>query len=293
MRIIKIVLVLCLVSLYSCGESGLLESIGSANSSAEDGSSQWDESFFPLNIQVSSEFSTTEIQGMNTVADSWSSAHGRLNFFSMSTTSPKSVNQLTDYRDNVLGIYKMRTVLPDYQSRALAITQIYADRINYDGKSYFNIKHADIVVNYADYSFSSGSSFGSYDLKTVILHELGHFVGLGHYQSQQAPSIMEPSIDTFDVIHYPYPKDAELIKNNYKSNTSVNALRSIASLSPKSVTENENHKESQKLSDLPHIQEEGVRIVHMLLPDETCEHYVDGKLVHKHKRQARSQKVFQ
>ena len=277
-HLFKFIFLLSFISLYSCGENGILESIGSSNSSAADGSSQWDSSHFPLNIQVSSEFTSDELHGMSEVGKTWSESHGSQNFFNFSSGDSKSVTKLTDYRDETLGIYKMHSRLPDYQDRALAITQIYADRINYAGKSYFNIKHADIVVNYADYTFSSESSFGSYDLKTVILHELGHFVGLNHFQSPGEPSIMEPSIDSFDQIHYPYPKDVELIQANYQpGETTTSAIRSIASLST-----NKYQNESDKQYDLPKVEEEGVRIIHMLKADKSCEHYVNGQLVHKH-----------
>ena len=275
-HLLKFIFLLSFISLYSCGENGILESIGSSNSSAADGSSQWDPSHFPLNVQVSSEFTTAELQGMAEVGKTWSESHGSNDFFTFGPGESKSVSKLTDYRDGTLGIYKMHSRLPDYQDRALAITQIYADRINYAGKSYFNIKHADIVVNYADYTFSSESSFGSYDLKTVILHELGHFVGLNHFQSPGEPSIMEPSIDSFDQIHYPYPKDVELIQANYQpEETTTSAIRSIASLST-------NKTESKEQNDLPKIEEEGVRIIHMLKADKSCEHYINGKLIHKH-----------
>lgn len=266
------------MTIYGCGENGILESVGSGNISATDGASQWDESLFPLKIQISGEFSASEKAEMAVVGKTWGQAHGSLDFLEFGDAPAKSVGQLTDYRDDVLGIYKMHNKLDGYPDRALAITQIYADRINYAGKSYLAIRHADIVVNYADYSFKSNSSFGSYDLQTVILHELGHLVGLNHYQDATNPSIMEPSIDTFDYIHYPYPKDEELIQANYQSGAaSVSALRSIASVTDSSV---ETGKETA--SPVPVIEEEGVRILHMLKADKSCEHYIDGKLVKKH-----------
>lgn len=280
-QFLKIIFISSLIAVYGCGESGILESSGSGNISAVDGASQWDESLFPLKVQISNEFSASEKSDMADVGATWGQAHGSLNFFDFSDTPAKSVGQLTDYKDDVFGIYKMHNKLAGYPDRALAITQIYADRINYDGKSYLAIRHADIVVNYADYAFKSDSSYGNYDLKTVVLHELGHFVGIDHYQDGSNPSIMEPSIDTFDVIHYPYPKDEELIQANYKPGaTSVSSLRSIASLSDETRFVDGDKDETN--SKVPTLEEEGVRVVHMLKADKSCEHYINGKLVHKH-----------
>lgn len=278
----KIITITVLFTLMSCGENGLLQS---GNSNATNGTSQWDIDKFPLTMEISDEFSDDEISGMKDVGNSWSEAQGEINFFSFKKGKKKEVTDLGQYSDQTFGIYKMHTKLPEFPDRALAITQIYADRVNYSGKSYLSINHADIIVNYAEFTFSSSSSFGSYDLQTVILHELGHFIGLNHFQDPVTTSIMEPSIDTYDRIHYPYPKDTELIQANYQSQTSesksaLTAGRSIASLSE---SDTQIVGEETENGDGPQVVEKNVRIVHLLRADKECEHYENGKLILKHK----------
>lgn len=50
---------------------------------------------------------------------------------------------------------------------------------------------ADIVVNALDYEWSTGDCNQRYDLRNVLAHEAGHFVGLAH--SQERDSTMFPS----------------------------------------------------------------------------------------------------
>ena len=101
---------------------------------------------------------------------------------------------LLDYNDNIFGIYKHENWFPDVSRSALAITQFFGKRINPDTENeYLELIHADIIVNYSgEFTFSTnGNASSTYDLQSVILHELGHFIGLGH-ASYDESSIMVP-----------------------------------------------------------------------------------------------------
>lgn len=262
------------MNLISCGENSLFNS--SSKSRGQNGVQKWDSDQFPLKIKISEEFTESEHREISDVGSTWDQSHGGMNFFQFSKGKAKNASSLDHFNDNVLGIYKMTRKLPKYPSRTLAITQIYADRMNYGGKSYLAIRHADIIVNYAEFSFSSNSSFGSYDLPTVILHELGHFIGLNHYTKGQEMSIMAPSIDSYTQIHQPFQKDTELVQKLYEDKAGQGQQvqgRSIASLST-----SEDYSKMEK----PVVEERGIRIIHLLTPDYRCKHIVDGKVVHEH-----------
>ena len=62
----------------------------------------------------------------------------------------------------------------------------------------YDILSADIIFNYRDYKFSMGGHIPeTLDFKTILRHEIGHFLGLNHIPD--STSIMYPGIKEGDV----------------------------------------------------------------------------------------------
>jgi len=120
--------------------------------------------------------------------------------------------------DSVLGVYKTDTWPSDLPGSALAVTQIFGLRKN-TGKpnEYVDIQHADILLNEDIHNFDTENSGPNYDLRTVILHEMGHFLGLQHksLSSSRNSSVMYPSISSTESKKEPKAVDITDIREKY------------------------------------------------------------------------------
>lgn len=75
----------------------------------------------------------------------------------------------------------------------------------WQSQNFYEITQADIVFNDGvDWTDSDGATLlggcisGRFDTEAVALHEIGHFLGLGHEKASYATAIMFPSIDDCD-----------------------------------------------------------------------------------------------
>ena len=169
----------------------------------------------------------------------------------------------TSFRDGEIGIYKSYPWFTNVQSSVIAITQYYGVITSTPGLGqHIQMTHGDIIVNYRDYGSDlamTNSAPGSMDLPTVVLHEMGHLLGLCHESKE--PSIMAPyyintqhSIQNFDK-----KRIQDLYVNNYiagLSSANTNALSIPEGTEVKGVIE--------------------------LHKDGKCEHYLDGKKTFEH-----------
>jgi hypothetical protein len=209
----------------------------------------------------------------------WNSASDSITFFKVNaqTTANKDYGNLDSYRnDGELGIYRSDSWIPGVSNQALAVTQYVGFRRNAGTvNEHVELTHADIIINFKDYSFSTdSSSTTTYDLHSVILHELGHFIGLKHVSSFSTSSVMQPYLGIFD---------NQRTITSYDS-TTVQSLYGLSSLRPSGIVVSAASVPTRKV--LP----KGTRVgsngeitgLIELRADGNCRHYENGKLVHSH-----------
>jgi hypothetical protein len=197
-----------------------------------------------LNVKVSSGFLSSEQEAARTMMEEWNLSNSDLTFFKtdeITNTDNYEPSNVLSYRDNVLGIYKSSQWFDNVSPSALAITQFFGIRRDVGTiAERIELIHADIIVNYSYFNFStSGNIDGSnYDLASVLLHELGHFLGLPHQSDIYSDSIMHPYMSTYDIERSTYIKDREDLDDNYyipgveSDNSAVRAIASTGRALP-------------------------------------------------------------
>ncbi len=262
MRLLLVVLLFTL----SC----LKEEAPSSGNLSANAKTKWLSSDFPLTIKMSNDFTLSEQTSMNSMANEWETAvNNEINFFSTGLTTNISYTSMDDYYDSEYGVYKTFVRMTGLPSSALAVTQIYG----FQKGSYIEIVHSDIIVNYYDFDFSNDFSFGTYDLPTVILHEMGHFLGLYHIQDYSIDSVMLPSISQLTIARSTYAIDKSSIKSNYGLTGGGSAV--IAS---NISSGNPGTREEVSIID----SGKPVRIMLELHADGSCVHKKNGKIIHNH-----------
>lgn len=175
------------------------------------------------------------------MATAWDGAvDNAKNFFTFGTDVPDKSNSVVadDLYDSEMGVYKTTSWPDDIPDSALAVTQIFGRRYNVGSPDeYVAIEHADILLNYdpmKGYDFDSvdDTDYAGYDLRTVVLHEMGHFLGLGHIPTftkrdsaysnltmsqYKATSVMYPSISSTEEKRIPQTRDRNDLYYKYIS----------------------------------------------------------------------------
>ncbi len=187
-----------------------------------------------LVLNVSADFSNDEKSSISSAISEWNQrAPSGITLFknTLAQTSVTSYSNLTNYRDNEFGIYKKNPWFNDVSSNALAITQYFGYLKSNNGRAYLELTHADIIFNTDDHSFINTNSSSNYDFQTVLTHEMGHFLGFCHENSQA--SIMYPYytstnrlLKTWDIqelqTRYSSPNIAPILKNSAMATRETN-----------------------------------------------------------------------
>ena len=209
-------LILLIISGCNSSESDFSNSNSSSAFSANLAPAKWSSNtVFPLNISLGDDFDSQESDAIKAASGSWNDSDSNsIEYFTHNSTSSFKANNLSGFKDSEFGIYKIQNWPSELPSMALAVTQLYGTRRNI-GKSTENIEinHADILINYDYFSFTTNNTWG-YDLQTVLVHELGHFLGLYH-EDNFNQSVMYPTISRYNQNRQPLSLDIENIKSKY------------------------------------------------------------------------------
>lgn len=206
-----------------------------------------------LDLKISTDFDLSEHDLFISMGELWENAAG-LNFFNFAPTYNKDYDDLMGFLDDEMGIYSSTSWYPDLPATALAVTQYYGQRTG----SVTFLMHADIIVNdsgkYALSSFATTPT-GHYDLPTIMLHELGHFIGVPH--TPVSNSVMYPYIKSATMNRALTELDTKDLRTRYQE--------AISGISSSTI-------------------EEGtlIRGIIALMVDGSCNHYENGKFIEHH-----------
>lgn len=249
LKVMRILLVLMIFSLLAgclstsgggssraSGQSLGAGSAGNGNDGAIENSeipAFWNVSSFPLAVFVSEDFSDSEFSMMEAASEGWEREHGTgLNFFNFQGTraTHRNENALENYLDSRIEVHNSYEDIMNPGTLAITIYQGFRS----GGK--VRIDRADIIFNEFDFDFSTDGSGGTFDMASVIVHEMGHLLGLGHVTSTNA-SVMAPSINPTQNKRFLFPKDRSLINENYPGGSNaITAPLSIGALAAHSAT---------------------------------------------------------
>lgn len=196
------------------------ENNGSNNNENSSLPARWQIEKFPLQVNIDQNFRNDEVSAIEEMGSVWENGvNNQIPFFKFIVNGPslKSENDFKNYQSIQLGIYKGTEWFPEDYSSALAITQFSGRRTNVGSSNeYIDLEHADIIINYQNYFFKTDTtpvSNVSFDLASVVLHEMGHFLGLFHVSDPSA--VMSSTIGPFTSRRSLSPLDKDQLSNIY------------------------------------------------------------------------------
>ena len=276
-----IIAILFSALLFGCKGGGGVESSRGANAPLDQNSNlpiRWDSNKLPLTINISSDFifPPADIDGagrnpIEQMQKQWDDALPGKSLFNYPAIpiAGKGMASLDSYRDAHFGVYFSDDWFTGVSSDALAITQFYALKKSSAWGDYYALTHTDIIVNNRDFDFSTNAaSTTNYDLHTVILHELGHLLGLGHQFDYSISAVMRPYLG---------------ISDSKRSLTSDDENRIVDLYNPGAVALGASNfflGSSVKKSNIPDGTE--YHGVIELLASGECRHFRNGVLIKSH-----------
>lgn len=236
---------------------------------------RWNPQAFPLDVRISEDFIDEDYSGndggvINNLLQAWDDEVAFTFFVNPITeTVNKESTSLSSYRDSEIGIYKSSQWFPNVTSNAIAITQWYGINTSDSEGNFTQVIHADIIVNYRDWNFkiNPDPSTNSYYIPQVILHEVGHLLGLNHLSPPVGQdAVMKPYMDTDEELDELETTDVDGIVALYQ-NAALNA-------GPKML--------GAMRAATDYDESEVVRGVIELMADGECVHKINDQIVHRH-----------
>ncbi len=240
---------------------------------------RWPASRRPITLKISSDLSSDMTPGqyvsglspLEQMAKVWNDSISGNIFFNVpfSAAANTGYSDLDSFQDGQMGIYRSDSWFSDVSSGALAITQYYGYmRSSSTLGSYVELSEADIIINnrnfngdfYFDAIPYSQDGIYKWDLPTVVLHEMGHFLGMCHDSGHS--SVMKPYYGKTRKTLYSF--DITKITDLYVNN--VNTLAGYSNLNAVTAADGT-----------------FVRGRTELMKTGECIHYINGKEVYRHK----------
>lgn len=153
---------------------------------------RWPEEEFPITIHINDDdfcLDQRSLAAASNAAQSWNSALGRdvILIQCQNVSYANAYTAIEDYLldDAMIGLAPVSWPVGQPEA-ALAIT-VYNHSSNI-------IKHGDILIN-SVHSFSTDGDELRFDLESVFLHEIGHFLGVSHTEkTEDDTSVMNPAL---------------------------------------------------------------------------------------------------
>ena len=276
----RLILTLTITLLASCGYDGVDHAKPTVSTLTQNGTAiigRWTFSDFPLQMNVSTDFTTEEFEQFQDMATLWNESNEieSLDFIELSHNGMTNQSQsLAGFQDDgEMGIY-LRNNWFESSSTSLAITQ-FKGVLTSSGIR--KLTHTDIIVNNDFYQFGDAESENNiFDLQTVVLHEMGHVLGLDHINST---GIMQPAISLGVMKRKIYDNDKIALFDLYElgqPNLEIIVSSLVASTSSAPSTHSE--------FNMIHTPGVGVEFVGSveLTAEDHCIHRINGRIVHKH-----------
>ena len=239
---------------------------------------KWSPSSLPLNLKMSTSFHDEllyidkigDLNVMEQMAKIWNDTVESKTLIKVpfSPTAVDGYASTSSFRDGEIGIYKSVNWFSNVSANALAITQFYGVITQAPGiGTYIQLSHGDIIVNYRDYGSQlkmANASSANYDVPTIILHEMGHLLGLCHEEKE--PSIMAPYY--LRKQHQLQQYDKDIMANLYEGSSSAynvkqNTNKHALALPP-----------GTEVSGMIELRDDG-KCLHYMNGEKTYEHIVE------------------
>lgn len=155
----------------------------------------WEDNDLPVSLGVDHRFTDEDVDGLSEMIFEWEAATNREFVNEFYFFKHTNLNSLEDYyyKDSQFGVHFADTPIFGVSETVVAVCQVFVEH-DYDlnNKRVFKIKHGDIVLNDYFIDYNHGGGEDKFDLRTIFLHEFGHFIGLGHTPDGTMKSYMGP-----------------------------------------------------------------------------------------------------